>query len=55
MLVGADDALTPPARAEEMADLIPDARLVVVEQCGHLSALEQPQAVSDALVQWLRD
>jgi hypothetical protein len=26
---------------------------VVVEQSGHLSALEQPQAVSDAMQTWL--
>ncbi|NFV80179.1 alpha/beta fold hydrolase [Magnetospirillum aberrantis] len=53
VVVGADDALTPLDRAEEMADLIPDARLEVVENCGHLSPLEQPDAVSLLLKQWL--
>jgi pimeloyl-ACP methyl ester carboxylesterase len=53
VLVGADDAATPPERAEEMADLIPGARLQVIAQCGHLSTLEQPEAVSAALAGWL--
>lgn len=53
VVVGADDALTPPDRAAEMAGAIPGARQVVVPDCGHLSPLEQPQAVSDALVAFL--
>lgn len=53
VLVGQDDALTAPERAEEMAALIPAATLAEVEHCGHLSALEQPQEVSAALRAWL--
>jgi pimeloyl-ACP methyl ester carboxylesterase len=55
VLVGADDVPTPPERAEEMAELIPNSRLEVVERCGHLSTLEQPEAVSAALCRWLQD
>jgi pimeloyl-ACP methyl ester carboxylesterase len=54
VVVGADDALTPPDRATEMADAIPRARRVVVPDCGHLSPLEQPQAITEALVAFLR-
>lgn len=54
VVVGRDDALTPPDRAEEMAGLIPNAKLVVIEDCGHLSAIEQPQAVSAVLRYWLQ-
>lgn len=54
VMVGRDDALTPLDRAEEMAGLIPSAGLVVIEQCGHLSAIEQPQAVSAVLRYWLQ-
>ena len=50
VLVGADDTLTPPDRAAEMAAAVPGARQVVVPACGHLSPLEQPQAVTEALV-----
>jgi pimeloyl-ACP methyl ester carboxylesterase len=53
VLVGADDSLTPPNRAAEMAAAIPGAREVVVPSCGHLSPLEQPQAVTEALVAFL--
>jgi pimeloyl-ACP methyl ester carboxylesterase len=53
VLVGADDEVTTPERATEIADGVPGARLVVVPECGHLSTLEQPVAVSAALVDWL--
>jgi len=53
VLVGEEDALTPPDRAAEMAAAIPDVRRVVVPDCGHLSALEQPEAVTHALVSFL--
>jgi pimeloyl-ACP methyl ester carboxylesterase len=53
VLVGDADRLTPPERAVELADGIPGARLVTVAECGHLSALERPDAVTDALVEWL--
>jgi pimeloyl-ACP methyl ester carboxylesterase len=54
VLVGDGDLLTPPALSEEMAGLIPGSRLVVVPHCGHLSTLERPEAVTQALVAWLR-
>jgi pimeloyl-ACP methyl ester carboxylesterase len=54
VLVGDDDQLTPPALAHEMAAGIRGARLVVVADSGHLSTLEQPQAVTAALVAWMR-
>jgi pimeloyl-ACP methyl ester carboxylesterase len=53
VLVGEGDELTPPALAREIADGIAGARLVVVPDSGHLSTLEQPAAVSKALVAWL--
>lgn len=53
VLVGDGDQLTPPERASEIAAGIRGARLVVVPECGHLSTLERPQAVTDALQAWL--
>jgi pimeloyl-ACP methyl ester carboxylesterase len=53
VLVGDADAVTPPERAREMAQAIPGARLVIVPDCGHMCALEQPAAVSRALDEWL--
>jgi len=55
VLVGDQDPLTPPALAEELAGAIAGSRLVVVPECGHGSTLEQPGAVNQALVEWLRD
>jgi pimeloyl-ACP methyl ester carboxylesterase len=53
VLVGDSDLLTPPDRAEEVAAAIRGARLVVVEECGHGSTLEQPDAVNHALTEWI--
>jgi pimeloyl-ACP methyl ester carboxylesterase len=55
VVVGEDDALTPPELAREIAAGIPRANLVVVPTCGHMSAIEQPDAVTAALVAWLRE
>lgn len=53
VLCGREDALTPPHKHRAMADAIPQARLAIVEQCGHLAPLEQPQAVTALLRDWL--
>jgi pimeloyl-ACP methyl ester carboxylesterase len=53
ILCGRQDLLTPLAMHEELAALIPGARLVVVEHCGHLSTLERPEEVNAALRAWL--
>lgn len=42
---GADDQLTPLARAEEFARGFAGARLEVVEQAGHIPQLEQPARI----------
>lgn len=53
VLCGHEDAATPVEAHREMAADIADARLVVVPECGHLSTLERPEAVNDALRRWL--
>lgn len=53
VLVGDEDKLTPPEQAREMAGLIEGSRLVEVPDCGHLSTLERPDAVNEALRSWL--
>jgi len=55
VLVGDEDELSPPADAEAMVAALPDARLVVLETSGHLSAVEVPEAVTQALREFLRD
>jgi pimeloyl-ACP methyl ester carboxylesterase len=53
VLVGDADRLTPPEHAREIAAGVRGARLVVIPDSGHLSALEQPERVNVALVDWL--
>jgi pimeloyl-ACP methyl ester carboxylesterase len=55
VLCGREDQLTPLAGHEEIASLIPGARLEVIEECGHLSTMERPWEVSVALRQWLTE
>ncbi|MGE0716059.1 MAG: alpha/beta fold hydrolase [Alphaproteobacteria bacterium] len=54
VMCGRQDALTPLDAHREMAASIPGARLVVVEDSGHMSPLEQPQAVTAVLRYWLQ-
>jgi pimeloyl-ACP methyl ester carboxylesterase len=50
VLVGAEDTLSPPPLAQEMAAQLPDAVLSVLPRVGHLSPLEDPDAVTAALL-----
>jgi pimeloyl-ACP methyl ester carboxylesterase len=49
LLCGRQDPVAPVEAHEEMRDGIRDARLVVLGECGHLSPLERPRPVADAL------
>ncbi len=53
ILCGAHDRMTPVKRHEFMADLIPVARLEVIEEAGHLPTLEAPERVNTALRAWM--
>ncbi|HTR84652.1 MAG TPA: alpha/beta hydrolase [Reyranella sp.] len=53
VIVGREDHPTPLARSLEMAADIAHARLVVIEKCGHMSTLEHPGQVTEALRRWL--
>lgn len=53
VVCGRQDALTPPGQMAGIATAIPEARFVVIEEAGHLTPLEQPQAVSALLRYWL--
>lgn len=43
VIVGSEDAITPPPLSEVLASAIPGARLAVFEGAGHLAPLEQPE------------
>ena len=53
VLVGKEDAATPPALSDEIAAAIPGARLAKIAACGHLSTMERPEAVTQELVAWM--
>ena len=55
VLCGRQDRLTPLEDSREMAGAVPGARLVVVEDCGHVSSLERPADINRALQAWLAD
>jgi len=53
VIVGREDALTPPAVAEKLTANIRGARLVVLENAGHYSNLEQPERFNEAVRMFL--
>ncbi|QVM86186.1 alpha/beta fold hydrolase [Novosphingobium decolorationis] len=53
VLAGAQDKLTPPERARDIAAHTPGARLELVEQCGHMAPMEKGAAVTAHLRDWL--
>ena len=56
LVIGAaSDASTVPSRSEEIARLIPGARLVVISRAGHFVQLERPDEVTTALTEFLTE
>lgn len=53
VICGRDDKMTPLAYSEFLAKNIPNARLMLIEQAGHMVMLEQPTAFNTALRDWL--
>ena len=53
VLCGEEDALCPPERHHQMAELLGEATLDVIAGAGHISTLEQPERVTAALQNWL--
>lgn len=55
VLVGEEDTITPPADARQMAHAIPDSRMLIVPEAGHMSNLENPGAFNTALLGFLTE
>lgn len=49
VLCGREDAWSPVGQHEEIAASISGSKLAVIEECGHMSPVEQPAAVTNAL------
>jgi pimeloyl-ACP methyl ester carboxylesterase len=52
VLSGRQDRITPPALSEELAALLPRARLTSIDEAGHMLPAEQPAAVAAVLKEW---
>lgn len=55
VVCGRQDRMTPAKYSEFLASRMPNARLVPVEDAGHFVMVEKPDAVNQALVDWLTD
>jgi len=53
MVVGDEDKPTPIEEAERIAEGIPGAKLVIIPGAGHISTLDQPEAVNAAIEEFL--
>jgi len=54
VICGRDDLSTPPAKSQALAAKIRDARLEWIDDCGHMSAIERPEAVNALLVPFVK-
>lgn len=52
-ITGALDAWSPPEQHREMQAHVPGSTLTVIEGCGHMAPMEAPEAVNQALAEWL--
>jgi pimeloyl-ACP methyl ester carboxylesterase len=53
VLCGRQDTWSAPEVHEQMAAKIRKSRLVVIEDCGHMSTMERPEEVTAAMQEWL--
>ena len=49
VLVGEHDAISPPAEMKTIAAAIPGAEFVEIPDAGHMTTMENPEAVNEAL------
>jgi pimeloyl-ACP methyl ester carboxylesterase len=55
VICGADDQMTPVRYAQFLSSSIPNARLSVIPNAGHMVMLEQPHLVANSLLSFLND
>lgn len=54
IVVGEEDALTPPELSRKMHEHVGGSRLVAIPEAGHISNLEAPEAFTGALADFLK-
>jgi 3-oxoadipate enol-lactonase len=55
LVVGREDAITPPTCLQAAEEVIPDAKLLEVPHAGHMTPLEQPGIFNEAVLEFLRE
>jgi 3-oxoadipate enol-lactonase len=55
VLTGAEDVATPPDLGRELASLVPGAQFSLIEGAGHLPCIEQPETISERMLQFFRE
>jgi 3-oxoadipate enol-lactonase len=53
IVVGREDAITPVADSEKMHQAIANSKLIVIENAGHVSNIEQPEQFNRAMIEFL--
>lgn len=53
-IVGAEDVISPPAEMREIAAAMPDAKVVEIAAAGHMTTMEAPAAVTEAIADFAR-
>jgi pimeloyl-ACP methyl ester carboxylesterase len=53
LILGRHDRMTPPRAAQGLLATIPNARSLIVDNCGHMMFSERPDEVLDALIQFI--
>jgi 3-oxoadipate enol-lactonase len=55
LVVGAtDDPIMPVHESIALAKELPNCQTVILQDCGHLSNIEQPKAFNDAIIAWMQ-
>ena len=52
-ICGRQDAMTSVQDHQDIANTVPNGRLSIIEECGHMTILERPQAATALLRDWL--
>jgi pimeloyl-ACP methyl ester carboxylesterase len=55
LLCGEADSWSPVSQHEDLQQLLPSSELRVIPAAGHMSTMEQPELVSQALVEWINE
>lgn len=53
IIVGENDALTPPAVMKILHENIPNSEFVIIPEAGHMTPIEEPEAVNEAIRRFL--